>query len=339
MGAAAAFREGLRRTRRAPALVAGTFFLTLLVALPLAIALRGMIAAQLGSSGVARTLATGADYDWWQEFLSQATGLGTTFVPSIIGFAAVLYNVSDLLDDVPLAATIAGAVGAWLVLWSFLSGGILDRLARDRATRARGFFGACGAHFPAIARLGVVALIVYGALFRFVHPLLFTSVFARLTRNVTAERDAFAVQLALYAIFGLALVAANVLFDYARIRIVVEDRRSAVGALFGASRFIRRNGPAVAAVYGLNALLFVALLLAYAVLTRLIPTGGAGPIALVLGEVYILARHALKLAFAASETALFQGRLAHAAYTAAPPVLWPESPAAEAIANAAGPIP
>jgi hypothetical protein len=28
---------------------------------------------------------------------------------------------------------------------------------------------------------------------------------------------------------------------------------------------------------------------------------------------------------------LFQGRLAHAGYTAAPPAVWPDSPAAEAI--------
>ena len=53
-----------------------------------------------------------------------------------------------------------------------------------------------------------------------------------------------------------------------------------------------------------------------------------------LGEVYILARHYLKLLFYASETAFFQGALAHAAYTAAPAVDWPDSPAAETIANA-----
>ena len=35
----------------------------------------------------------------------------------------------------------------------------------------------------------------------------------------------------------------------------------------------------------------------------------------------------------ASAIALFQSRLAHAGYTAAPPLQWPESPAAETIAN------
>jgi hypothetical protein len=41
----------------------------------------------------------------------------------------------------------------------------------------------------------------------------------------------------------------------------------------------------------------------------------------------------LALPLVASATVFFQSRLAHAGYTAAPPLQWPESPAAEAIAN------
>ena len=57
-------------------------------------------------------------------------------------------------------------------------------------------------------------------------------------------------------------------------------------------------------------------------------------ITLAVAEAYILARHYLKLLFYASETSFFQGKLAHAAYTAAPAVVWPDSPAAETIGNA-----
>jgi hypothetical protein len=55
---------------------------------------------------------------------------------------------------------------------------------------------------------------------------------------------------------------------------------------------------------------------------------------LLIGELYILARHYLKLLFYASQTALFQSALAHAGYTAAPAIVWPDSPAVEAITNA-----
>jgi len=54
----------------------------------------------------------------------------------------------------------------------------------------------------------------------------------------------------------------------------------------------------------------------------------------LLGQLYILVRHYLKLLFYASETAYFQSTVAHASYTAAPLLEWPESPAAEAVLNA-----
>lgn len=336
MGPGLAFRQGLRRAARAPSIVAGTFVLTLLVALPLTIALRGMIAAHFGASRAAEAALSGADYSWWQEFLAQATGLGTTFVPSIVGFGAVLLNLSNLLDNVPLATTVAGAVAAWLVIWSFLSGGIIDRFARDRPTRSAGFFGACGAHFPALVRLGLLALLVYGAVFRWLQPSILTTLYGRLTLNETVEQGAFLVRVLLYVIFGIVLLAVNMIFDYARIRIVVEDRRSAIGSTLAAVRFVRRNAGAVWRLYVLNAGLFVVVALVYAVAVRgSSPAGLAAWLILAAGEVYILARHYLKLAFYASETALFQGRLAHAGYTAAPPVVWPDSPAVESIANAA----
>ena len=131
MPARAAFRDGVRRVNGAPMVLAGMFAVTLLVALPLSFVLRGDDrGAPRGEPGGGRRRRPGTNYDWWQEFPSQASGLGTTFVPSIIGFGAVLDNLSGLLDNLPLASTIAGVTGAWLVVWSFLSGGVVDRLAR-----------------------------------------------------------------------------------------------------------------------------------------------------------------------------------------------------------------
>jgi hypothetical protein len=335
MGPLSALGDGFGRVARAPAVLAGTFALTLLVALPLSLALRDMIAAHLGTSLTAAAVARSVDYDWWQEFSAQATGLGTTFVPSIIGFGAVLQNISNVADNVPLASTIAGVTAAWLVLWSFLSGGIIDRVARNRATRARGFFGACGAHFPALIRLGLISLAVYWVVFRWIHPWLFDSVFSRATRHMTVERDAFLVRLLLYVLFALVLIVANVTFDYARIRIVVEDRRSAIGALLASSRFVGTHTGAVTGLYLLNGILFLLLLAVYAVVTLAVsPAGRLAWLALLAGQAYIVARHYLKLTFYASETAMFQARLAHADYAAAPPVVWPESPLAESIGNA-----
>lgn len=335
MTAAAAFRDGIRRVNGAPALVAGMCLVTLLLALPLSIALRGMIEAHLGRSLTAQHVASGADYQWWQEFLHQATGLGSTFTPSIVGFGAVLDNLDALLDNEPMAATIAGVTAAWLLIWSFLSGGVIDRLARDRKTRAHGFFAAAGVHFWRFLRLGIIAFIVYLFLFGSVHGWLFSDLYDGLTRDMTSERTAMLIRLASYLAFGAVLVVVNAVFDYARIRIVVEDRRSALGAFVAGSRFVRRHAGRVATLYLLNGLAFALLIFLYALLSpgapasRLLMWG-----VLLLGQAYIVGRHYLKLVFYASQTSLFQSELAHAAYTAPPVVEWPDSPAAESITNA-----
>jgi hypothetical protein len=335
MSATSAFRDGFRRVNRAPLVVIGMFLVTLMVALPLSLALRGMIEAHLGGSLVADTVASGVNYEWWQEFSAQAAGLAKTFSPSLIGFAAVLDNLNGLLDDTPLAGTIVGVTVAWLVIWSFLSGGVLDRFARDRPTRTAGFFAACGTHFWRFLRLGVIGWFFYVFLFGLLHAWIFQDAYPRLVRNLTVERQGFVIRLAAYAVFGAVLVACVMVFDFARVRIVVEDRRSALGAFAAAVRFVRRHFARVAVLYLLNGLAFLVLIAAYALASPGAPRSGLHMLAvLFLGELYILARHYLKLVFYASEMALFQSALAHARYTASPVVVWPDSPAVEAIVNA-----
>jgi hypothetical protein len=247
----------------------------------------------------------------------------------------VLQNLSGLLDNLPLAATISGVTAAWLIVWSFLSGGILDRYARNRPTRSHGFFAACGTHFWRFLRLGVFAWFAYSVLFSVLHPWLFDVVYERLVADVTVERTGLALRAAGYLVFGILLVLCSLVFDYARIRIVVEDRRSAIGALLAAIRFVARHPGRVLALYLLNGAAFLVLIAVYALVAPGAPGAGAGLIpALLIGEIYILGRHYLKLRFYASQTAFFQGALAHASYTAAPAVVWPDSPAVESIVNA-----
>ena len=334
MRAGAAFRLGVGRVNGAPALVAGLCLMTLLVALPLSLAVRGMIETHLGRSLVAAAADRG-DYQWWQEFLSQASGVGSTFTPSIVGFGAVLDNLDAVLDNEPMALTIAGATAAWLVIWSFLSGGVIDRLARERPTRSAGFFAAAGIHFWRFLRLGAIAFGVYAFLFAAVHGWIFERFYADAIRDLSVERRAFLLRLAGYVLFGGLLIFFNAIFDYARIRIVVEDRRSALGAVASGARFVRRHFSTVAALYILNGLALAVVMAIYALLAPGAPTVGPRMWAvLLIGQSYIVGRHYLKLVFYASQTALFQSAVAHAEYTASPTIEWPESPAAERIANA-----
>src|SRR5437762_14004442 len=128
-----AWLDGIRRVNGAPAVLVGVWLLTVLVSLPLTLGLRTLLAQHLGRSLAAETAASGVNYDWMQEFSDQATGLGVTFKPTVIGFAAVLDNLSAFMDATSRPAVIAGAAAVYTLGWIFLAGGIIDRYARDQA--------------------------------------------------------------------------------------------------------------------------------------------------------------------------------------------------------------
>ena len=329
-----AFLDGLRRVLAAPAVLAGVYVVTLLVAIPPALALRDAIASHLGASVAADAMASSVNWEWWEEFLAGGSGFERTFTPSVVGFAAVLSNLSSLADNAGLQGVIALTVAAYLVVWAFLVGGILDRLARRRRLTSTGFFSACGTYFFRFLRLAVGAGLVYWALFGLVHPWLLDSLYDVTTRNLTSERSTFFVRLVLYLGFGSLVVVVNLVLDYAKVRAVVEDRRSMISTLVAAVRFVRRNPIETVGLYLINGALFLLVLAAYATVAPGVgPAGSSMWMAFLVGQAYVLTRLFAKLVFYASQTAYFQSQLAHADYVASPPPVWPESPAAEAIAG------
>jgi hypothetical protein len=323
--------EGWRRALRAPAVVAGAWLTTLAVAVPLGFVLYRQISHHLGASVAAQTAIAGINTDWWNEFVAQAGGVGQTFVPAIMAAAAVIQNISHLADAQSPPLVIAIALAVHVMVSIFLVGGILDRLARDRRLGAYGFFAACGAYWFRLLRLAAIAAVVYWALFARLHPLLFDRLYASLTQDVTVERTAFLYRAALYAVFGAILVLVNLIMDYAKIRLVVEDRLSAIGALSASWRFVWRHPTATFGVYLLNALIFVVVLAAYTAVAFVATTGVEALLALLIGQLYIVLRVVVRLTFAGSQIAFFQSQLAHAGYTARPIPAWPESAAAEAV--------
>lgn len=271
------------------------------------IALRDALQGHLGASLAADRALDGVNYDWMQEFAAQAPGIGKTFTPAIVGFAAPLSNTSDFVDRVAQPLAITAAAVAYLLLWLFVSGGIIDRYRRDRAMDPGAFFGVCGVFFFRFLRLAVVMTVVYGALFRFAHGWLFGTLYPRLTHDTTVERNAFALRLAFYILFGAAVAACNLVFDYAKVRAVIENRRSMLGAIGSAVGFARRHPGATVLLYTLDALTFAAVLASYAILAP--RTGGGGIVVWLIfsiGQLYVLARLMAKLLFWASEVSLFQ---------------------------------
>jgi hypothetical protein len=327
-----AFLDGIRRVNKAPVILACVCLATLLTALPFSLVMRETLRASLGNSLAADEAARGVNYEWWTEFAAQSSGMARTFSVTIIGFAAVLDNISTLVDRGSRPTAILALGAAYLLFWLFLAGGIIDRYARNRPTRSYEFFTACGVYFVRFLRLAPIMAATYYVLFRYVHGWLFGDLFDGLTHNLTVERTAFLWRVALYALFGSLLVAANIIFDYAKVRAVVEDRRSMIGAVAAGVRFVRRNIGGVAALYVMDGAMFVGVIAAYAVVAP--GAGTTGPrlwLGFLISQFYLLARLWVRLAFVASEVAFFQGRLAYDGYVANAAPARPEPPIVEQV--------
>jgi hypothetical protein len=190
------------------------------------------------------------------------------------------------------------------VVLTFLFGGIVDRLARDRRVASFGFFGACGMFFFRLLRLAAVSTPIYAFLLFWIYP--------RLPGGRPTD----------ILLFVALLLSVHLIFDYAKVRMVVEDRRSAVGALAAGIRFVRRNLVAALGLCVVNGVLA-------GVTWWVAATFSIG--ATLAVYAYLLARALLRLIFMASLVSLFQSRLAHAGYTARRIATWPDSPAADAV--------
>lgn len=334
----AAFRDGCSRVLAAPAILAGCYAALFALTGPAAWLVHQGLAAGLGASTIASEVARGGQFDWFVEFTSGATGLASDVAPSTAGFAAVVRNASDLVSYVAIGATERPAsasswflVFAWWVAGTFLSGGIIDRYARMRPLHARGFFGACGEKLVRLLRLNAMVLVLYWAIAGG-YASLAGRVYEWATRDLASERAAFAWALALTLGGALVVAAITIVADCARVRMVIEDRRSAVFALVAGGRFAWRSARAVAMLYLMLGASLAALAAGYAV----VAPGAGSPVGwaragLVIGSAYILGRIFLKLLTYASATSLFQSVLAHAGYVAPPLPVWPESPAIETL--------
>jgi hypothetical protein len=305
--AVAALRDGIRQTLRQPSMIVVAWVVSVVAVLPLAAAVGAAIGGQLDASGMAERAAAGADYDWLDEFGAEFPGLGVR--PAIIGFAAVVANISNFFDRISHPAFLAPLL-FFLALWTFVSGGIIDRIGRVSQESDTRFSTACGSHFFRLVRIGLMQSIVFAAMFGVLYSWLFDNVFSRLTENVDVERTAFFVRVGLYLVFALALALSQILFDYAKVRLVVEGRRSAVGAVRAAARLLVRQAARAIPLYALNVALLGGVIALYAVVAPgSHSTGWSMWAGFLVAQLYIAARLWARLVFWSSDAALFRSAI------------------------------
>ena len=303
------FYAGLRLVLKTPSLVAWVYLTSLVVAFPLALAMKDLLQGSFEGSLVEDNLRQGFDPAWSEEFAATSTGLGKTFGPSVVGILPMLGNLERLLDGTlhQVDRTVLGAGIVMLLVWSLLLGGILSRFAPggERASRS-GFLAQGGLFFWRFLRLSLISILLYWGIFRGIGNPLHQWI-ETITRDTTVERTVLIYTVLAYALVGSLFLVTQLLLDYAKICLVVEERRSVLLALFRSLGFVKDHRRTVLSLYLLLTAAALLWLLAYAWLAP-------GPnqstwttilLAFSLGQIYLVGRWILKLWFLASQTHLF----------------------------------
>lgn len=303
-----AFRDGLRRAAAALPLLLGAYALA-----------------------AAAALARGFAGDAWT---GRWTGQAAVLAGGGIGLAGadpahLLASLGDFAGGGPAGMAPAGLAAAWLAVWTFVAGGALDRLARQRPGGCAAFLAAGRHHFWPLARLAALTAAAYWFVSGALGPWFFGDVSGAPARGEGGGAFAGGGGTARYWFLAACAAAAGLLVDYARVRTVVEDRRSALGAIGAAARFVRRRPAAVALLWLLNTALAGLLLSACGLATRAAETGGPAPWApFAAAQVCLAGRLFTVLVAWASQIAYFQRELAHPTYVARARLAAPEAPGA-----------
>ena len=303
-----AVRQGLGRVAAAPGLLALLWLVNVLIALPAAVLVEETIHDSVKWSLANDSLREGFDTGWYGEFTAGAEGLSATLEPSQIGVGASLDALeawwSGGLFKVPAGIVALGVVFA--LAWLFLMGGVLSRLHRpwDR-WRVGDLLAAGGEYFPRFLRLGLLSAILYYGIFR-LSAWLFPWI-KRATRDVTTETAVLGYNLLAGLLIVGLLVVVKMIFDYAKISMVVSQRRSALSAAFHGVGFVASRPLKTGGLVATFGTLTVILLVLYAWLAP--GAGQSSPAAILLAiavsQLFLVLRLAVRIGLLGSELALF----------------------------------
>ena len=256
-----------------------------------------------------------------------------------LGTALMGGAIAAALDASDVTSRLGGESAPWL-LWLLvaiagvvLTGGVMDRYARQRPLDVRAFWGVSGELAFRLIRLSAIG----GALFTVLTGVLVVLLDAIAAAALAAagpehgETMLSALELSLavpYLAAALALFAAT---DAGRVRMVVERRHSALFAFTAGARFAWRHRGTVVLLY---AALFATAGLPWALISAVELWLEPGAVlARLLDAAQVGAAITAALVSAAAATALFQAALAHASYVAPPRLVWPDSPAIETLGD------
>jgi len=277
----AALRTGLTLVARHKRLIVPFYLTNLLFGLLITLPLGALLDEFVGGSLVRERLGQTMDYDLLVEFLFKN--------------GKALASLQGLILVVP---------GVYWLLALFLSGGAMVVYTND-TYRPNLFWGASAEHFAPFARLALWSLPLLALLFslRFLEPLFQRLIFGSDPYEYVLYWGAWIKM----GLGYLGLLLFGIVFDYARLNLVITGDRKARRALWRALVFAARSpGRTFALAFILIATGWLALAIYYPLSTALSAPNWFVVVALfVLQQLYILIRLVLRLTYYSSQLTLY----------------------------------
>jgi hypothetical protein len=267
------FGRGFMATGRVPKMVLFLFVINLLFSLLLAIPMYNSLKDSFGRSEAGSRMAKGFDYVWWEEFRDEAKGLDTTFSPSVIGKGAILTNLENLIQmrfySLPPILLVFGLF--YIILHTFLAGGILTIFNQDAPKfTMKEFIQGAGSHFLRFFGLMLFSWVFIIAIGVFLQEG-FISIVSEISSNSLSEVTPFFIELGFSALTFILLLFIQMVFDYARIKVVLEESRNIIKSTLEALAFVFKYPFSTFGLFYLIFLFQVAVTVIYILLKEIIP--------------------------------------------------------------------
>lgn len=323
------FKQGLKLTRRTKRMIFFAWFVNVVLAMMIALPAMKQIDGYLRGTVMDEKILERVDPAWVGAFRAdmEKSEYVRALDWTIYEYAPFVNHLEMQMNGV-FIKTLATFLYGFFIQWeinlgptsllfflsllyvctnTFLAGGFIGIYAKEYPSTFTEFLMDGARYFGKFFRLALVALILYYLFYVFVVDSVNSSI-QSWTQNEASETVPYRYYMIRNAVVLFLVSLLSMIFDYARVRMVVDERTSSLGASIAGARFAFANFPSTYGLYFLLIVIGFILIVFYAVVESLIPQTSYWPLLLLflVQQFYMLFRLWLKANFYAGQTRLYQ---------------------------------
>ena len=329
MNIMSSFKQGVKLATRTKRMILFAWFLNVLFAMVLALPVLKQLDGYLRDSVMDEQVLKQLDPAWVESYRvdMEKSEYTRSLDYTIFGYAPFINHLEMQMEG-GFIRTLSGFLYDFFVRWqlnpgsfsllffisllyvcvnTFLAGGFVGMYSKDYRSSFPEFLMDGARYFGKFFRIALVALVVYYLFFAIVVNWVNNSIYES-TQNDASETVPYLYYMIRNVVVLLLMSLLFMIFDYTRIRMVVDDRTSALASTAAGARFAV---PRFARTYGLYLLLTaigVLFVIVYALLEKSMPQETYWPLVFlfILQQLYMVARLWLKATFYASQITMYR---------------------------------